>query len=175
MGGGSADGAFMLRMLNDYFDLGLSSEQLCAYALQLGSDCPFFIYNTPQFAQGRGEQMSPAAIDLSGYSMQLVCPQLHISTAQAFAGVAPQPAPFDLRTLSDLPVTQWKEKVYNDFETTLFPQFPQLPRIKEQLYAAGALYASMSGSGSTVYGIFEKGSKADISVPGLTFETYYYL
>jgi len=166
MGGGSANGAFMLRMLNDYFELGLTKEQLCAYALQLGSDCPFFIYNTPQFAGGRGEQMQAIPLDLSRYSIQLVCPEIHVSTAQAFAGITPKAATYDLRDLHQSAPEQWKDKVSNDFEATIFPQFPQLAAIKEQLYAGGACYASMSGSGSTVYGIFKKGMRADIRVPG---------
>ena len=171
LGGGSADGAFMLRLLNDYCKLDLSKEQLAAYALQLGSDCPFFIYNTPQFAQGRGEQMSGIAVDLSAYSIQLVCPRVHVSTARAFGMITPRPAPFDLRDLPSLPLPQWKDAISNDFEAPVFAQHPELALIKEQLYAAGALYASMSGSGSALYGIFPKGQKADIRTT-LEFDSF---
>ena len=160
LGGGSADGAFMLEMINDYCGLGLNKEALAAYALQLGSDCPFFIYNTPQYASGRGEKMEPIKLDLSGYDLQLVCPQVHVSTSAAFKMIRPGPASFDLRKLGDLPVTQWKDNIKNDFEQSVFQQYPQLAAIKQQFYDAGAVYAAMSGSGSSIFGIFEKGRKA---------------
>lgn len=172
MGGGSADGAFMLQLLNDYCQLGLDKAQLAEYALQLGSDCPFFIYNTPQFAQGRGEQMQPVSIDLSAYSIQLICPQVHISTAQAFSMISPKAAPFDLRKLPELPVGEWKKRISNDFEQPIFEQHPVLSSIKQQLYDQGAIYAAMSGSGSAIFGIFEKGKKAEVRVD-VTFEEHY--
>lgn len=168
MGGGSADGAFALRLLNDFFKLELPDEVLTQLALQLGSDCPFFIYNTPQYAAGRGEQMSPVAIDLSAYSLQIICPELHVSTAAAFGMITPKPAAFDLRQLPQLPLSEWKGQIGNDFEAPVFAQHPELQRIKEQLYAGGAIYASMSGSGSAIYGIFEKGMKANLE--GYYFE-----
>lgn len=168
MGGGSADGAFMLRLLNDYCKLNLTTDQLIAYALQLGSDCPFFILNTPQIATGRGEIMAPVALSLNGYSLQLICPQLHISTRDAFAGIQPKPSGVDLDQLVQMPPSEWKDKLRNDFESTVFVQHPQLAAIKEQLYAQGAVYAAMSGTGSTVFGIFPKGKKAAISC-GLPF------
>lgn len=171
LGGGSADGAFMLRLLNEFYKLGLDSETLAAMALQLGSDCPFFIYNTPQFAEGRGELLQPVEIDLSAYSLQLICPDVHISTAKAFSMITPRPAPFDLRTLSQLPIQEWRDNIANDFEQPIFQQVPTLADIKQQLYDGGALYASMSGSGSTIYGIFPKGRQAFISTP-LSFESY---
>ncbi len=162
LGGGSADGAFMLQLLNNYFKLQLSNEQLAQYALQLGSDCPFFIYNTPQLASGRGEKLKPIALDLSAYSLQLICPEVHVSTAQAFSMIKPQAAPIDLSSLSSTPVEQWKEKVSNDFELPVFEKHPALSEIKNQLYNQGAVYASMSGSGSALYGIFPKGSRATV-------------
>ncbi|MBL7717239.1 MAG: 4-(cytidine 5'-diphospho)-2-C-methyl-D-erythritol kinase [Flavipsychrobacter sp.] len=171
MGGGSADGAFMLQLINDYSKLGLSKPQLAEYALLLGSDCPFFIYNTPQFAQGRGERMEPLNIDLSAYSIQLICPRVHVSTGKAFSMLTPKPASFDLRSLSDLPVSQWKNNISNDFEAPIFKEYPALADVKQQLYAQGAIYASMSGSGSTIYGIFEKGKKAAVAV-NITFDEY---
>ncbi|PZF72261.1 4-(cytidine 5'-diphospho)-2-C-methyl-D-erythritol kinase [Taibaiella soli] len=171
MGGGSADGAFALAMLNDLCSLKLPKEQLAVYALQLGSDCPFFIYNTPQFASGRGEKMQPVTLDLSKYSLQLVCPNVHVATGKAFSMITPRPAPFDLRTIGELPVSKWKHHISNDFETPIFEQHPVLASIKQQLYAAGAVYASMSGSGSTVFGIFEKGRKAIFEI---SLETFYF-
>ncbi len=156
LGGGSADAAFALRMLNEIGDLGLSDEQLEGFALQLGSDCPFFIRNTPQYAQGRGEVMEPIEIDLSPYRIEVVCPQVHVSTRVAFSRVLPKDAPFNLRSLPDIPLVEWRQVLRNDFEQSLFAQFPEIAVLKEQLYADGAIYASMSGSGSAVYGIFKR-------------------
>lgn len=163
LGGGSADGAFMLRLLNDYCSLQLSESQLIDFALQLGSDCPFFIRNRPQFAEGRGEVMSDIPVDLSAYSIQLVCPRVHVSTAAAFRMITPVAAPFDLRVLHTLPLEQWRDNVQNDFEPPVFQQHPALAAVKQQLYEQGAVYAAMSGTGSTVYGIFPKGEKAAIN------------
>ena len=162
----------MLRLLNDYCGLGLSKQQLASYALALGSDCPFYIYNTPQFATGRGEKMHEIPVDLSDYSIQLICPQLPISTARAFSMITPKPAGYDLRQLYKLPVREWKSCVTNDFEIPVFQQHPELAIIKEQLYEQGALYASMSGSGSAIYGIFPKNSKAEIKL-SMPFEVFY--
>ena len=172
MGGGSADGAFMLRLLNDYCQLGLTANELIPLALKLGSDCPFFILNTPQFATGRGEQMSPVEISLSAYSLQLVCPKVHVSTGKAFGLITPRPAPFDLRQIASLPIEAWKDKILNDFEAPVFGQHPGLAEIKSQLYTQGAIYASMSGSGSTLFGIFPKGVKVEIRST-LEFETHF--
>ncbi len=163
LGGGSSDGAFMLRLLNKFFALELSDKTLADYALQLGSDCPFFIYNTPHFASGRGEVLSPIDVDLSRYSIQIICPKIHVATAVAFGGITPQAATFDLRTLTDLSVEDWKGVVINDFEQTVFAKYAGLRELKEQLYAEGAIYASMSGSGSTIYGIFEKGKQSSLT------------
>lgn len=172
LGGGSADGSFMLRLLNDYFDLGLTKEELLPLALRLGSDCPFFIHNTPQFASGRGEQMSDLAIDLSPYSIQIICPQVHVSTGAAFGMMQPKPASFNLRTLGNLPVEQWKDKISNDFEKPVFRLHPVLAGIKEQLYNQGALYAAMSGSGSAIFAIFPKSMDARVTA-GVPFSTFY--
>ena len=163
LGGGSADGAFMLKMLNDHFELGLDSLQLEKYALDLGSDCPFFIRNKAAFASGRGEQLEEIELDLSDYSIQLIYPDIHISTAVAFVGITPAPATYSLRNIPSLPLDKWKDHIKNDFEISLFPEYPLLQNLKEQLYAKGALYAALSGTGSTVYGIFKKGEQAEIS------------
>lgn len=163
LGGGSADGAFMLKLLNDFCHLNLDKPALAAMALELGSDCPFFIYNTPQLATGRGEIMNDIAINLSNYSIQLICPKVHVSTRDAFAEMTPRKAPFDLAHLGTLPVERWKGTISNDFESTVFKHHPVLATIKGQLYEQGALYASMSGSGSTLYGIFLKNQRAAIT------------
>ncbi len=157
LGGGSADAAFMLRLLNKFFELDISDETLAKYALELGSDCPFFIYNSPHFAQGRGEVLSPIDLDLSNYDIQIICPKVHVSTAAAFRKITPKPAPFALKNLSDLSIEKWKDFVFNDFEKPIFEDYPILAEIKNQLYSDGALYAAMSGSGSALYGIFERG------------------
>jgi len=164
LGGGSADGAFMLRLLSNYCDLRLTDHQLAAFALQLGSDCPFFIYNKPCFASGRGEQMSEIPIDLAAYSIQLISPKVHVATGAAFQMLTPHPAAFDLRLLHTLPVKEWKEKITNDFEIPVFSVHPSLAVIKQELYDQGAVYAAMSGSGSSVFGIFPKSKKALINV-----------
>lgn len=172
LGGGSADGAFMLKLLNDFCHLELDKATLAAMALELGSDCPFFIYNTPQLASGRGEIMRDINIDLSAYSIQLICPKVHVSTRDAFSMMIPRKALFDLQHLGSLPVERWKGTISNDFETTVFKLYPALAAIKQQLYDQGAIYASMSGSGSTLYGIFPKGKKAehiDTDVPSKDF------
>lgn len=173
MGGGSADGAFMLSLLNDYFSLNLSSEQLIQYALDLGSDCPFFIVNKPALAQGRGELLQPIALDLSAYSFHIICPQIHVSTAQAFADIMPAAATFDLNKIATLPIEEWQQYIFNDFEKTVFKVHPALADIKQQLYAGGAIYASMSGTGAALYGIFPKNKKAEISCD-IAFSEFYY-
>ena len=156
LGGGSADAAWTLRMLNELCELGLLGGELEVLALMLGSDCPFFVRNTPQFATGRGEVMEGVALDLSAYRIKVVCPGIHVSTAEAFQDILPKPPGFDLRELGDLPIRQWKDKVSNDFEETVFALYPEIGKIKERLYDEGALYASMTGTGSAVYGVFGK-------------------
>jgi len=169
LGGGSADGAFALLLLNRLFTLELSEEQLIRYALQLGSDCPFFILNKACLATGRGEKMQPVALDLSGYRFVLINPGIHVSTAQAFAGIQPQTPTKSIAEIIQLPISQWKELLVNDFEKNVATLYPEIAAIKEELYAQGALYASMTGSGSTVYGLFEKTTTPSFnSQPGWT-------
>lgn len=173
MGGGSADGAFMLKLLNDYCRLGLKDASLADMALELGSDCPFFIYNTPQLAKGRGEQMRALPLlDLSDYSLQIVCPDVHISTKDAFANITPRKPIFDLSKIAETPVSMWRDNISNDFEDSIFSKHPELSAIKRSLYEQGAVYASMTGSGSAIYGIFEKGKKAQIINSLSTTEHY---
>ena len=165
LGGGSADGAFMLKMLNTKFNLGLSTEQLINYALQLGSDCPFFIYNKPCFATGRGEILEPIEINLADYKFLIVNPGIHINTAQAFSQLTPGIPKVSIKEIIKQPIDTWKDSLKNDFEESIFKQYQEIKEIKEELYKTGAIYASMSGSGSTVYGIFKKDQKIDISFP----------
>lgn len=154
LGGGSADGAFTLRGLNQLFELGLSDDQLEAHARKLGSDCAFFVRNQPRFCFGKGDMFAEVPVSLRGHWLVLVHPGIHISTAEAYAGIRPRPAPVDLRAAILQPVSTWRAAITNDFETHLLPRYPVITEIKAQLYAAGAAYASLTGSGSAVYGIF---------------------
>ena len=155
LGGGSSDGAYTLRLLNDYFSLGINDTQLEKYAARLGSDCPAMLYKHPSLATGRGEQSTPFHIELSNFYLLVCKPAIAISTAQAYAKVRPQKPKHPLREMLSLPVREWKEHIVNDFEAALFPEFPLLRAYKEKLYASGALYASLSGSGSALYGVYE--------------------
>lgn len=159
LGGGSADGAFMLSLLNDFIAAGYSREQLAAWALELGSDCPFFVYNSPQYATGRGEQMQSLPLDLSAYEIKLVYTGIHVSTADAFRAITPRPAPEGMLQLAALPPESWKGKLENDFEIPVFRKYPELAAAKSSLYEQGAVYAAMTGSGSAVYGIFRKSTQ----------------
>ena len=156
LGGGSADGAFTLKALNELFELKLSNAQLGKYALQLGADCPFFIDNAPKYITGIGGKMAAIDLDLSAYELRFIFPKLHISTTEAYAGITPEIAETNLLDLINLPIKDWKVKVKNDFEVAAFAKYPVLAKIKEQLYADGAIYASMTGSGSVIYGVFFK-------------------
>ena len=169
LGGGSADAAFSLTLLNNKFQLGLTTEQLLRYALKLGSDCPFFIINKPCYATGRGEILQPVNLDLTSYKFILINPGIHISTGKAFSGIVPAiPARSTLEIISQ-PVHTWKDDLVNDFEKTIFPAFPEIEKIKNSLYGNGALYASMSGTGSSVYGIFEKNRMLNLEIPSHYF------
>lgn len=164
LGGGSSDGAWMLKSLNDFFSLGLSTMQLRNYALQLGSDCAFFIDNQPAFVTGRGEQLSPYPINFHKLYLLLVCPGLHVSTAEAYSMLKPQQPATSLSELLQEPLENWHKHVVNDFEGPVFRKFPELAAIKTKLYDAGAVYASMSGSGSALYGIFNQKPQIPISL-----------
>jgi 4-diphosphocytidyl-2-C-methyl-D-erythritol kinase len=165
LGGGSADAAFTLRLINDQFGLNLSGQQLIEYALKLGSDCPFFIINKPCFATGRGEQMEAITVHLNTYKIILVNPGITIHTAHAFSQVTPALPARSIKDIIQQPVAGWKDQLKNDFEEAVFRQYPEIRNIKDELYSKGAVYASMSGSGSTVYGIFEKEKKVQPSFP----------
>lgn len=156
LGGGSSDGATTLSLLNDRFSLGLSVDQLRSYALQLGSDCPFFINPQPSLAYGRGEILKPIEVpQLENGAFFLVNPMIHLSTPGAFQQIQPQPAAFDLKTLPALPLANWKETIRNQFEAAAVQQHPIIGECIQNLYRQGAKYAAMTGSGSTVFGIFE--------------------
>ena len=162
LGGGSADAAFMLLLLNAKFQLELDETALRNYAAQLGSDCPFFIINKSCYATGRGEMMEPLPLALSGYSFMLVHPGIHVNTAWAFKQLTPKAPAHALKDVILLPVEEWKKMMVNDFEAPVFAAHPVLATIKKQLYDAGAVYAAMSGSGSAILGIFPKNKIADI-------------
>ena len=154
LGGGSADGAFALKALNELFKLDLSILELKGYALQLGADCPFFIENSPKYITGIGEKMMNINLDLSTYKLKFIFPDLHISTAEAYEGVIPKIPEYNLLDLISEPIESWKSIVKNDFEISAFEKYPKLKKMKEKLYADGAIYASMTGSGSVLYGVF---------------------
>jgi 4-diphosphocytidyl-2-C-methyl-D-erythritol kinase len=163
MGGGSADATFMLQLLNQYCRLGLREEQLLEYALQLGSDCSFFIRNQTCFAQGRGELLEPISVpELEQYTIQIIVPAVHISTADAFRHIKPKPATFDLRRIGSLPIGEWKHVIQNDFQPGIFAAYPALQSIWMQLYEQGAVYTSLTGTGSAIYGLFPEGRRAII-------------
>jgi 4-diphosphocytidyl-2-C-methyl-D-erythritol kinase len=161
MGGGSADGAFMLKGLNQLFQLHLSDIQLEAFAAQLGSDCPFFIKNIPAIASGRGELLVPVPLDLSAYWLAVVIPPLGISTKEAYARVKPKAPDFRLEKCITDSIHEWKNRIVNDFEPSVYEQKPEIGGVKDKLFALGALYASLSGSGAASYGIFS--SEPEIS------------
>ncbi len=156
LGGGSSDGTAALTLLNKQFSLGLNDAKLIAYASQLGSDCPFFVYNKAAHATGRGEILTPIDLDLSDYQFVLVHPGKHISTAWAFQQLTPHTKAESIQSIITKPIDEWKNHLVNDFETPVFKAEPTLLQIKEQLYQLGAIYASMSGSGSSLFGIFPK-------------------
>ena len=165
LGGGSADAAFMLCMLNQHFQLNIPNEQLEVYATQLGADCAFFVENKPTFAEGIGNIFSPIELSLKGYKLLLVKPDIFVSTRDAFAQIKPKRPTISLKEVAKMPVEAWKTYMVNDFEESVFPQFPAIADIKALLYDMGAIYASMSGSGSSVFALF----KGDDTLPKVDF------
>ena len=167
LGGGSSDAAFALKMMNELFSLGLSEEQLAVYAARLGSDCAFFIYNRPMIGEGRGEILTSYPLEgldygqedtsSSKYELQVLTPEgVAVSTADAYRGIRPHLSEVPLREALSKPVGQWQDVLSNDFEETVFAKYPELAAIKKSLYDSGADYASMSGSGSALFGIYRK-------------------
>ncbi|MDR0725819.1 MAG: 4-(cytidine 5'-diphospho)-2-C-methyl-D-erythritol kinase [Prevotellaceae bacterium] len=153
LGGGSSDAAFTLTALNKIFGLGISHERLKSYAAMLGSDCAFFIDNIPSKASGRGELLEPVEIDISGLYIKIVTPDIHVSTKEAYTNITPHIPEISITEIIKLPVEQWKDKLHNDFEKSIFPLHPTIAEIKEKMYEQGAVYSSMSGSGAAVFGL----------------------
>ena len=156
LGGGSADAAFMIKLLNEKFKLGLSIEKMEEYAATLGADCAFFIQNKPVFASGIGNIFEPIQLSLKGYYLVLVKPDIFVSTKDAFSLIQPMKPSQSLREIVRMPVETWRATMKNDFENSVFQKYPEIAAIKDKLYDMGAIYASMSGSGSSVYGIFRE-------------------
>ena len=165
LGGGSAAAAFMLKLLNEKFNLSLSIESMEDYASRLGADCAFFIRNAPTYAEGIGNVISPISLSLKGYQLRLVKPDIFVATRDAFSEIKPHRPERPLKETIQLPVEEWRNCMVNDFEESVFPQFPAIREIKEEMYRQGAVYAAMSGAGSSVYGIF----KPYASLPDIDF------
>lgn len=161
LGGGSSDAAHTILAIDKLYNLNLTKSQMAQYASRLGSDCAFFIYNTPMMGRGRGEILTPFILDqLKGFTIKLVHPPVFVSTADAYRGIVPRnvngQGGASLEELLQQPIGKWKDNVVNDFETTVFAKYPLLAEYKKALYEEGAIYAAMSGSGSTLFGIFER-------------------
>jgi 4-diphosphocytidyl-2-C-methyl-D-erythritol kinase len=166
LGGGSSDAAFTLKMINTLYKVGFTDEQLVEMSSILGSDCAFFILNKPVFASGKGDQMTPVSLLLAGYTIVIVKPPVFVSTAEAYSGTTPTQPDHSLMDLIQLPVSQWRNRIKNDFEETIFPNHPEIAAIKQKLYDMGAIYASMSGSGSSLFGFFKQPVQAPDAFPG---------
>lgn len=167
LGGGSADAAHTLRMINSIFSLNLTQEQLAGYAKQLGSDCAYFLMDGPARGTGRGEILQPVLLDLKGYYLLLIVPAIHVATAEAYARVKPGNPKEDLGRTLTRPVSEWKSFLVNDFEASVFEKYPEIAGLKTQLYNLGAEYAAMSGSGSSVYGLFKSAVPHEGKFPGM--------
>jgi len=156
LGGGSADAAFFMKSLNDHFELNISSEKLKFLAGRLGADCSFFLNNTPAYATGKGDQLQPLSMSLKGYHLLLIKPSFGVETKSAYSGVVPRAYEIDFKEIVCGELANWKDRIKNDFEENVFPQFPELSEIKSKLTEMGADYVSMSGSGSSIYGLFAR-------------------
>lgn len=155
IGGGSADAAFMLKLINRKFELGADNSVLADMAVRVGADCPFFIYNRPMFASGIGEVLEDVNVSLDTYKIILIKPDIHVSTKDAFSQIKPKHPEVSLKEIIRQPIGEWRNLMKNDFEDSIFPKYPEIEIIKHKLYELGALYSSMSGSGSSVYAIFD--------------------
>ena len=156
LGGGSSDAAFMMRLLNEQFNLGMTADEMEQRLATLGADCPFFVRNQPVFATGIGNVFTPISLDLSGWTLVLVKPDVHVSTRDAYAAVKPTAPAMRLTDIVQRPVEEWQALMVNDFEASVFPRYPEIAAIKDLLLDKGAVYAAMSGSGSAVYGLFRQ-------------------
>lgn len=173
MGGGSSDCAYMIRLLNDMFTLGLSDGQMIAYAARLGADCPFFIISRPAYAEGIGERLQPISLDLSGYYIGVVRPDIPVSTREAFSLINPTKPNKCCRDIVMQPVETWRDELTNDFEQSVFALHPEIGAIKQQLYDLGAVYAAMSGSGSAVFGLFRTPVALEAHFPADVFTAFF--
>lgn len=167
MGGGSSDCAAMLLLLNRQFGLGLSEPQLVGYAARLGADCPFFVLNSPAYAEGIGERLTPISLSLKGWWLAVVRPDIPVSTKEAFALIRPQQPELCCRDVVQQPVSTWRHVLVNDFEQSVFARHPEIGAIKDRLYEQGAVYAAMSGSGSAVFGLFREAFDLDSMFLGM--------
>lgn len=165
LGGGSADAAHSLRILDRLFDLKLNDQRMADYAARLGSDCPYFLMGSPAIGSGRGDRLEPCENHLSGQFLVIVVPPIHVSTAEAYRAVTPRTPAEDLRASLARPVTEWKEYLVNDFEIPVFTMYPELLDVKRKLYSVGAIYAGLTGSGAALIGLFNKEVSRD-SFPG---------
>lgn len=172
LGGGSADASFTLKLISTKFGLDLPDEKLIGYALELGSDCPFFIINKPCYATGRGEILEEISLNLSAYKILLVNPGIHINTGWAFSNITIEKKGNNLKELLAMSVETWQQNIYNDFERPVFEAYPEIAELKSGLISEGAIYASMSGSGSTVFGLFEKKAEPTFNFPGHYFRKW---
>lgn len=164
LGGGSSDASFTLSLLNQKYNLNIPQQQLFDYALQLGSDCPFFLLNKPALASGRGEIVETIELSLSGYKMLIVNPGIHLNTKEIFQEIKPAIPVKKIKEIIQQPVSTWKYELINDFEEIVFPMHPLIKKIKENMYRHGAVYAAMSGTGSTLFGIFNSGDEINFPV-----------
>lgn len=156
LGGGSSDAAFMLKLLNEQFSLGMNDDEMELRLATIGADCPFFVRNRPVFATGTGNVFTPISLDLSGWTLVLVKPDVYVSTRDAYAAVQPARPTMPLTEIAQRPVEEWQQLMINDFEASIFPRYPEIAAIKDLIQDQGAVYAAMSGSGSAVYGLFRQ-------------------
>lgn len=177
LGGGSSDGVFTLKIINQLLELNLNNKELRSFADSIGSDCPFFVTNQPALVTGRGENVEPVSLSLKGYFLTLIHPGIHISTAEAYSKIVPQKSNFNYSELNKIPISEWKNHLQNDFEKTVFSSFPIIGVIKNKCYESGAIYAQMSGSGSAVYAITDSEENAkNISneITGKEFKNFHF-
>jgi 4-diphosphocytidyl-2-C-methyl-D-erythritol kinase len=172
LGGGSADAAFMLKLLNEKCNLCLDTPVLEEYAAALGADCAFFIKSVPTFAEGIGNLLSPVPLSLDGYRLVVITPNVFVSTREAFSHIKPRKPEYSLKEIITRPVSEWKRWMKNDFEESVFPQYPIIREVKAELYEQGAVYAAMSGSGASLFGLFAP----EMPIPKMKFgdDTFYF-
>ena len=170
LGGGSSDASFILNMLIEKFELNVNPKKLTDIALQLGSDCHFFLINKSCYATGRGEILEPLDLDLTNYKILIINPGIHIDTKWAFSKIFPEERKKSIKEIIAQPIETWKEELQNDFEIPVFAEYPEIEKLKNDLYELGATYASLSGSGSSVFGLFKK----EINIDNSNWNNYFY-